>query len=195
MISLSRQSFLCHDNILFIPQTCMSQHQHPCLNTVLMQLLQVGVVTKVLMHPSFSYRDSISILVLVATLSCIIVISVMTQKVCRDRVLSPLSLFPCCSFIFLWCDLDFCVGDVLHVATPIFYVATILFCMQHIFLSRLSLSGRDITCLPLACLRVVTHFLYRNRTFLCSADLCYYDPVCYVVTLLLCICVETSVAT
>ena len=38
----------------------------------------------------------------------------------------------------------------MHVATPICYVATTLFCMQHIFLSRPSFSGRNITFLPLA---------------------------------------------
>ena len=93
-----------------------------------------------------------------------IVISVATQKVCRDRVLLPLNLFPCCNFIFFICDLDFCVGGVLHVATPICYVATTLFCMQHIFLSQLSFSSRDITCLPLACLRVVIGLFYVQLT-------------------------------
>ena len=55
---------------------------------------------KLMSRPNFSCRDNNSFLVLVATLSCIIFISVTTQKVCRDRVLSPLSLFPCCIFIF-----------------------------------------------------------------------------------------------
>ena len=114
---------------------------------------------KLMSRPSFSCCDNIFVLVLVATLSCIIAISVATQKVCRNRVLSPLSMFPCCNFIFLCCNLDFCVGDVLHVATSICYVVTTLFCMQHIFLSRLSFYGRDIICLPLAYLRVATGFL------------------------------------
>ena len=137
---------------------------------------------KLMSRPSFSYRDNISIMVLVATLSCIIVILVATQKASHNRVLLPLSLFSYCSFIFLSCDLDFCVGDVLHVATPICYVATTFFCMQHIFQSRLSSSGRDITCLPLACLCVATHFPCRDRTFLCSTDLCCHDLVFYVAT-------------
>ena len=51
-------------------------------------------------QPRFSCRDSSSVLVLIATLSCIIVILVATQKVCREKVLPPLSLFPCCNFIF-----------------------------------------------------------------------------------------------
>ena len=73
---------------------------------------------------------------------------------------------------FLCCNLDFCVGDVLHVATPKCYVATTLFCMQHLFLSRPTFSGHDITFPPLAFLRVTTHFSYRDRTFLCSVDFC-----------------------
>ena len=112
--------------------TSASWCRYPAFHVIIVMLI---CFFKLMSRPSFSCRDSISILVLVATLSCIIVISVTTQKVCRDRVLSPLSMFPCCSFIFLCCDLDFCVRDVLHVATPICYVTTTLFCMQHIFLS------------------------------------------------------------
>ena len=125
---------------------------------------------KLVSRPRFSCLDNISVLVLVATLSCIIIISVVTQKVCRDRVLSPLSLFPCCSFIFLCCNLDFCVRDVLHVGTLICYVVTTLFCMQHIFLSRPSFFSRDITFVPSACLRVTTYISCWDRTFLCSVD-------------------------
>ena len=55
---------------------------------------------KLVSRPSFSCRDSSSVLVLVATLSCIIVISVVTQKVYHDKVLPPLSMFPYCNFIF-----------------------------------------------------------------------------------------------
>ena len=51
---------------------------------------------------------------------------------------------------FRCCDLHFCIWDVFHVVTPICYVATTLFCMQHHFLSRPSFSGCDITFLPLA---------------------------------------------
>ena len=50
--------------------------------------------------------------------------------------------------------------DVLHVATPICYVATTLFCIQHLFLSRPSFFGRDITFLPSDCLRVATGLFY-----------------------------------
>ena len=126
MITLLRQSFLCFDNILFIPQTCMSQHRYPCHNTVSMQPLQVGVVTQVSMfflrfqsRQCFLSRDSV--------VEPLLQIGVATQlflsqqhfcfgsccntvlhychldcdpKVYHDRVLSPLNLFPCCSFIF-----------------------------------------------------------------------------------------------
>ena len=78
-------------------------------------------------------------------------------------------LFQLC---FLCCGLDFCVGDVLHVTTPICYVETTLFYMQHPFLSWPSFFVRDITFMPLACLRVAILIFCRDRTFLCSADLC-----------------------
>ena len=164
MITLSRHIFLCRDNIMFIPQTCMSQRRYPCPTQFQCSFC------KLVSRPSFSCCDSISIMVLVATLSCILS--------SRSRPKKPIATEFCRHFIFLLqlhflcCDLDFCVGDVLHVATPICYVATTLFCMQHIFLSRLNFFGHDITFLPSACLRVATHFSYRDRTFLCSADFC-----------------------
>ena len=75
-----------------------------------MQLLQVGVATQVFMsrqHLCSGY---------VATLSCIICISVVTQKVCRDRGLLPLSLTSCCSF-FSMLRHDFLVLSIFAVAT------------------------------------------------------------------------------
>ena len=65
---------------------------------------------KLVSRPSFACHDSSSILVLIGTLSCIIVISIATQKVCRNRVLPPLSLFPCCSFIFYVATWTFVLG-------------------------------------------------------------------------------------
>ena len=65
---------------------------------------------KLMLRPSFSCRDSISILVIVATLFCIIVILVATQKVYRDRVMSPLSLFLCRNLIFYVATLTFVLG-------------------------------------------------------------------------------------
>ena len=49
MITLSRKSFLFHNNILFIPQTCMSQHRYSCRNIVSVHLLKVSVATQVSM--------------------------------------------------------------------------------------------------------------------------------------------------
>ena len=127
---------------------------------------------KLVSRPSFSCRDNICVLVLVATLSCIIVISVATQKVCRDRVLSPLSLFPCCSYIFLCYDLDFCVGYVLHVATLICYVSTTLVWMQHLFPSQPSLFWSRHNFSSSTYLHVATHISYRDGSFLCSTNFC-----------------------
>ena len=129
-----------------------------------MQLLQIGVVTKVFMsrqHLCSSY---------VATLSCIICIFVATHKFLSRQRLVATKLDFLLQLFFRCCDLDFCVGDVLHVTTSICYVVTTLFCMQYLFLSRPSFSSRDITFLPLACLRVATHSSCRDKTFLCLAD-------------------------
>ena len=84
----------------------------------------------------------------VTTLFCIICISVTTQKVLSQQRLIATELDLLLQLCFLCCHLDFCVGDVLHVATPIYYVATTLFCKQHLFLLRPSFPGRDITFMP-----------------------------------------------
>ena len=72
--------------------------------------LQVGVATQVFMsqqHLCSGY---------VATLSCIIYISVATQKVCHDKGLLPLSLTSCSSFV-LMLRYDFLVLSIFVVAT------------------------------------------------------------------------------
>ena len=106
----------------------------------------------------------------VATLSCIICIFVATLKVVSRQRLVATELNFLLQLCFLCCDLDFYVGDVLHVTTPICFVATTLFFMQHLFLLRPSFSGHDITFLPLACLHVSTLISCHDRTFLYSAD-------------------------
>ena len=78
--------------------------------------MQVGVETQVFIlrqHLCSGY---------VATLSSIICISVMTQKVCCDRGLLPLSFTSCCSFVMM----------LRHgfLVLLIFAVATRLFCVQ-----------------------------------------------------------------
>ena len=112
-------------------------------------LLQIGVATQLFLsrqHFCYGY---------VATLYCIIVISIATQKVCRDRVLPPLSLFPCCSFIFYVATWTFVLGmfcmsrpqyvmsrqhfsacSIFSCRDLIFLVATSLFCLQPVFVLR-----------------------------------------------------------
>ena len=104
---------LCRDRVSnFVAGFCCSKQSYvtTCFlcssldfsrdNVFLVATVMMSCFFKLVSRPSFSCRNNIFVLVLVATLSCIIVISVATQKVCRDRVLPPLSLFPCCSFIF-----------------------------------------------------------------------------------------------
>ena len=78
----------------------------------------VATLTIVLRHyfcaaSSNLCHDSISVGSCCNNVSCIVSISVATRKVCRDRVLSPLNLISCCSFISMLrhclCDVDvFC---------------------------------------------------------------------------------------
>ena len=100
MITLSRQSFLCRDNILFIPQICMSQHSFSATSTSWCRDQSFHVATvmlicffKLMSRPRFSCHDSISVLVLVATLSFIIVISVATQKYDATKFCHHLACF------------------------------------------------------------------------------------------------------
>ena len=82
-------------------------------------------------------------------LLCICVeISVATQKVCRDGVLPPLSIFPCSNFNFYVATWTFVLGMFYMSRPQICYVTMTLFCMHHIFLSRPSFSSCDITFLP-----------------------------------------------
>ena len=112
------------------------------------------------------------IIVLVATLSRIIGISVATQKVCRDRVLPPLSLFPCCSFIFDVTTWTFVLG-MFCTSRPQYVMSLRHFSVCSIFSYRdLVFFCRNINFLPSACLCVMTHISCRDKTFLCSADLC-----------------------
>ena len=104
---LSRQYSIHSSNMNVATSILMSQHSFNAASASWCrdQSFHVAIVMLIyffilMSRPNFSCRDNISVLVLVATLSCIIFISIATQKVCRDRVLSPLSLFPCCIFIF-----------------------------------------------------------------------------------------------
>ena len=64
-------------------------------DSVSVQLIQIGVATQFLCH------DSISVGSCCNNVSCIVIISVVTRKVCHDKVLSPLNLISCCSFILI----------------------------------------------------------------------------------------------
>ena len=113
-----------------------------------MQLLQVGVTTQFFKSRQHLYSGY------VATLSCIIYISVATQKVYCDRGLLPLSLTSCFSFVLMLRH-DFLVLSIFSVSTqfschektllcsaysfyrdPVCYVATTLLCIVLKSLSR-----------------------------------------------------------
>ena len=152
-----------------LPKFLCSSLDFSCNSDFLVATVLLNCFFKLVSRPSFSYRDSIYVLVLIVTLSCIIVISVATQKVCRDRVMSPLSLFPCCRFI-IYVVKAFLLGMFCMSRPQYVMPRQRFFYMWHIFLSRPSFFCPDITCLPLACLCVMTHFPCRNRTFMCSVD-------------------------
>ena len=113
-----------------------------------MQFLQVGVATQVFMSRKHLYSGY------VATLSCIICISIVTQKVYGDRGLLLMSLTSCCSFVLMLRH-DFLVLSIFAVANqfscrdktllcsaysfyrnPVCYVATKLLCIVLKYLSR-----------------------------------------------------------
>ena len=124
-----------------------------------MQLLQVSVATQVSMsrqHLCSSY---------VATLSCIICISVATQKVCLDKGFFPLSLTSCCSFVLMLRH-DF-------LMLSIFAVATQFSCRDKILLCSAYLLYHDITSLHCVEIFVATYkSLSEPRFSLFSLFLC-----------------------
>ena len=104
---LSQQYSVHSSNMNVTTSILLSQHSFNAASASWCRNESFHVATVILIYffklmsrPSFSCRDNIFVLVLITTLSYIIVISVVTQKVYHDRVLSPLSLFPYCSFIF-----------------------------------------------------------------------------------------------
>ena len=114
---MSRQYSMHSSNSYVATSIIMSQHSFSaafvswCRDSVfLVATMMLSYFFKLVWRPSFSYRDSISVLVLVATLSCIIVISIATQKVYRDRVMSPLSLFPLLQLHFFIATWTFVFG-------------------------------------------------------------------------------------
>ena len=97
---LSRQYSVYFSNMNVTTSILMSQHSWCCDPSFHVPIVMLICFFNLMSRPRFSCRHNIFLLVVVAMLSCIIVISFATQKVCRDRVLLPLSLFPCCNFIF-----------------------------------------------------------------------------------------------
>ena len=105
-----------------------------------MQLLQVGVATQVFMSRQYLCSGY------VATLSCIICISVATQKICYDRGLLPLSLTSCCIFVLVLRH-DFLVLSIFSIATQFSCRDNYSSVFSLLVLSRPSLLCRDMTSL------------------------------------------------
>ena len=122
----------------------------------------------------------------VATLSCIIYISVVTQKVYRNRGLLPLSLTSCCSFVLILRH-DFLVLSIFAVATQIschdktllcstysfycdlvFYVMTKLLCIVLKPLSQPIQVCCDLVSLCSACFCVATLRSMSRHRFISS---------------------------
>ena len=87
----------------------------------------------------------------VAPLSCITCISIVTQKVCHNRGLLPLSLTSCCNFVMT---------------------------LRHDFLM-------------MSIFAIATQFSCRDKTLMCSTYSFCHDPVCYVMTGLLCLVLKS----
>ena len=129
-----------------------------------MQLLQIGVATQ------FLYRDSISVGSCCNNVSCIVSISVATRKVCHDRVLSPLNLISCCSFILILRHSLLVLS--MFLSRPSFYVTT------RLFLFSSSLCRNPVCYVATRPLLLVLESLSRHRkvcrglVYQCSAYLC-----------------------
>ena len=127
----SRQSFLGRDNICFFIIFILSRQSFLCcdiyffgslticpVRSVILSILccdnlmcvywnnYVATSTIVSRHCFYAAssnlcQDSISVGSCCNNVSYIVSISVVTRKVCHDRVLSPLILISCCSFILM----------------------------------------------------------------------------------------------
>ena len=146
----------------------MLRHRQLCSDIVPVQLLQIYVVTQFLCCDNISNGSCCS------NVSCIVSIPVETKKVCHDRVLSPLNLISCCSFLLILRHSLFMLS--MFSVTTSFYVVTRLF----VFSSSLC---HDPVCyvmtrplfLVLECLsrhRKVCHdLIYQCSAYLCVATL------------------------
>ena len=103
--------------------------------------------------------------------SCIVSISVMTRKVCRDRVLSPLNMISCCSFILI-------LRHSLLVLL-MFFVVTQFLCRDKTFLystyicvaTQFVMSRQDLSSLCWNLCRDIEK-VSRDLIYQCSAYLC-----------------------
>ena len=116
-------SILCRDNLM-----CVYWNSYVAISTIVSQHCSCAASSNLC-------RDSISIGSYCNNVSYIVSIPVTTRKVCSDRVLSPLNLISCCSFLLM-------LRHSLLVLS-MFYVATQFLC-------------RDKTSLPCVGIFVAT---------------------------------------
>ena len=109
MITLSRQSFLYRNNFMCIPQQLCCKIDNHVVKQFQCSFCQL------VSRPKFHVATGLCSCY-VAILSCISCISVVTQKVCRDRGLLPLSLTSCFGFVLILRH-DFLVLSIFAVAT------------------------------------------------------------------------------
>ena len=119
-----------------VTRIVMLRHGQLCRYSIYVQLLQIGVATH------FLCRDNISVGSCCNNVSCIVSISVATRK-----VLSPLNLVSCCSFILILRH-SLLVLSMFFVATK-FLCRGKNFCFQLIFMSQPSsvMSRQDLSSL------------------------------------------------
>ena len=87
---------LCRDNLM-----CGSLNSYVATSTILLRQSFYAASSNWCRDPVFMSRQHFYFGSCCNTVSCIVRIFVATQKVCRDRVLSPLNLISCCSFILM----------------------------------------------------------------------------------------------
>ena len=85
-------SVLCLDNLMCVYYCDIDN----CVTT-----LFLCSFFKFVSRPSFYVATTFLLFLITTMFSCIVNIPVATRNVCRDRVLSPLNLIACCSFIMM----------------------------------------------------------------------------------------------
>ena len=90
----SVQSVLCRDNLM-----CGSWNSYVATSTIVSRQCFLCSFFKLVSQPSFYVATAFLFGSCCNDVSCIVSISIATRKVCHNRVLSPLNLISCCSFI------------------------------------------------------------------------------------------------